>query len=141
MMKLLKIKHTAPSVKFWGLTVDADFSGSTYTKELAVSASGSLVNIIFALLFWNIIPDFAASAAAYGIFNLIPLEFADGGAILSLILKILRVPEHLSYNICKWASFTATVSFWVVAVYLALRGVGTAFLISALYMICAREFF
>lgn len=133
-MKLLGIKHTSVTPRFFGLGINADFSRVSYTKEIIVCVSGSVSNFILALFTLNF-PVLAFSAAAYGIFNLLPVSFLDGGEILKLLLKTADVPDAAAFRICDFCTTAVTVVLWIISVYLAVIGAGTAMLITALYMV------
>jgi stage IV sporulation protein FB len=132
-MKLCGINHGGIMPRFFGLGIKADLSGVSYRQEIAVFAAGSLADIILAVCLCKF-PDISFAAAAYGIFNLMPTHFLDGGEILRLILQICGAGDRTIRRALSVSSYTVTVGIWTLAVYLAVKGAGVAMLITAAYM-------
>ena len=133
-MKIVGVAHRGVKSSFWGLGIDADFSKRSYMSELLVMLSGSAANLIFAFI--EILPDQCTYAClAYGIYNLLPAGFLDGGEVVRLFLLVLGLEPGRVSAVCNTLTLAVTVAVWTSAVYLALRGAAAALLISAFYMI------
>lgn len=133
-MRIFKIPQKNTSVRFWGIGLNADFSHSTYICELAVYASGSLGNFLLAL-FLSEYPDYKYACIAYGIFNLLPASFLDGGEILKILLLLTGLSQYVVKRICVCVTHAFCIILWVISVYFALKGAGAALLVSSLYML------
>ncbi|MBQ7821785.1 MAG: hypothetical protein IJ391_05835 [Clostridia bacterium] len=132
-MYILGIKADSVHSRFWGIRINADLSRIGYAGELAVMLAGSGVDLLLAVMPGQS-EKYAYACAAYGVFNLLPADFLDGGDVLRTALLWLGVSPKAVYGICRAATVTVTVLVWIAAVYLALRGFGTALLISSCYM-------
>ena len=136
MMLLLGIKLCSGSFSLWGIKITADYMESSYPKELFVSVSGSLSNLIFAGMLLSMDRnEYGYAMIAYGIFNLLPADFLDGGEILRLILQMLKTDDYLLSKICHYTSCFVTVILWILSVYVAIKYHSAAILISVFYMI------
>lgn len=132
-MRLCRVNHGGITPQFFGLGIKAELTGVSYGKELAIFAAGSLADIILALCLCKL-PEVSFAMAAYGIFNLLPAHFLDGGEILRLILYICGASEQTTARAIAFATYVVTVAIWVLAVYLAVKGAGIAMLVTAAYM-------
>ncbi|MDE5736982.1 MAG: hypothetical protein K2H93_01300 [Oscillospiraceae bacterium] len=56
-------------------------------QSFCIYFSGPVVNLLFAILFWNINSETAMLHASMGIFNLLPYKILDGGAMLHCVLE------------------------------------------------------
>lgn len=136
MMLLLGVKFYSGRYSLWGIKITADYMKSSYTKELFVSVSGSLSNLVFAtMLFSAGKNEYGYAMIAYGAFNLLPADFLDGGEILRLILQMLKADDYLSSQICHYTSGFVTVILWILSVYIAIKYNSATILISVFYMI------
>lgn len=62
-----------------------------YKKEILISVSGPILNIILFILFFKFRIEFSLINLCFGVFNLLPLSVLDGGEILNVVLfKVLK---------------------------------------------------
>ncbi|MBQ4137379.1 MAG: hypothetical protein IJD67_04640 [Clostridia bacterium] len=133
-LRIFRIPRKRASFCFWGIGLDADFSHSSHICELAVYAAGSLCNLLFALLLSEY-PEYKYACIAYGVFNLLPAGFLDGGEILRIMLLSTGFSHYSVKKLCGYITLAFCVLLWMISVYLALRGYGAALLVSSLYML------
>lgn len=138
-MLALGIKLNTCKSRFWGIKITADFSGSSYAKELAVILAGSGANLLFAFLLRDL-DGYAYAALSYGMFNLLPAHFLDGGEAFRLFLLMHGVQPASVRAIIRGFTLAVTVAMWIVSVYFALKGFGEALLITVLYMMVSCFF-
>lgn len=102
-----------------GLTIDLDRLPNPL-QNIIIIAFGPLVNLLCSLiyitLFDNIDPYFVGFNLSFGIFNLIPLKFLDGGRLLEQILS-LSLSSHLCSRICFWINTVLLIITWCLSIY------------------------
>ncbi|MBE6605889.1 MAG: hypothetical protein E7635_02485 [Ruminococcaceae bacterium] len=136
MMLILKVKIYSARTRFWGVLIGADYSKSSYVKELLVSISGILANILGAHIFFLLKQsEYAYAMLAYGLFNLLPLYFLDGGDILRTLLLIIGMSESTVYKLMRRLSVIISIFIWIVAIYFAMKGASITLLLTSVYMI------
>lgn len=133
-MRIFRVPPKSTSVRFWGIGINADFSHSSYACELAVYAAGSLCDLIMAV-FLQGYPEYSFACIAYGVFNLLPAGFLDGGEILKILLLFTGLSRYRVKKICECVTWAFCIMLWVISVYFALKGAGAALLVSAVYML------
>ena len=136
-MAILGIKVTGFKLGTFGIGIGANYGLSSYLKQAAVSASGSIVNLAIACAFAKA-TELSAACFAYGVFNLIPLSMLDGGELLELFLLASGVPCKIRARVHTAIDLFLTLLIWTFAVYLAINGTGEGLLISAVYMVTAK---
>ncbi len=135
-IRLFGIRRGKISVAFWGISMEAQLFGVSAAKKLAVYLAGSAANIVCALIFKSC----SFSLYAYGLFNLLPAKFLDGGEVLRVILEMIISNQKITERILNIATLTVTLTFWIVSLYLALNKAGTALLVTSIYMIVLGQF-
>lgn len=137
-MRFFGIRSSGGRCRFWGIGISADLGRVTYGRELAVYASGSLADLIFAFIFGD--SRIGIPFAAYGMFNLLPASFLDGGEMLRLSLLMFGVDDFAVSRICRVLTVTVTGVVWTLSVRLALGGVGIGLLVTSTCMLGACFF-
>lgn len=140
-MFLMKVRFCGAGNSLWGIKITADYTKSTYLKELCVSSGGALSNFLFAYIFFMTNADeYAYAMLAYGIFNLLPAHFLDGGDIVRVLMLMSPVGVRVSESVCRYLSISVTLFIWVIAVYFAMNTANIALLITVFYMMIACFF-
>ena len=102
-----------------GLTIDLYEKPSGY-KNLVIIVSGPLINLIcssvYLLITQNSSSIFVAFNQSFGLFNLMPLKFLDGGRLLEEFLD-LYFPTHLAMRICSVINVTLLIFTWCFSIY------------------------
>lgn len=102
-----------------GLTIDLYEKPSGY-KNLVIIVSGPLINLIcssvYLLIAQNSSSIFVAFNQSFGLFNLMPLKFLDGGRLLEEFLD-LYFPTHLAMRICSVINVTLLIFTWCFSIY------------------------
>lgn len=102
-----------------GLTIDLYENPSGY-KNLIIIVSGPLINLIcssvYLLITKNSSSVFVAFNQSFGLFNLIPLKFLDGGRLLEEILD-LCFPSYLATRICFVINVMLLIFTWCFSIY------------------------
>jgi len=102
-----------------GFTIDLDRSASGY-KNIVILTSGPLINLLcslfFIILFQNSDSYFVSFNLSFGLFNLIPLKFLDGGRLLEEILDIC-LPTDLASRICSVTNTVLLLITWCFSIY------------------------
>lgn len=138
-MLALGIKISTWKSRFWGMKISADFSESSYAKELAVILAGSGADLLFAFLLRNL-DGYSYAALSYGIFNLLPAHFLDGGEALRLFLLMVGIEPASVRTLSRGFTLAVTVFVWIFSVYFALKGIGGALLVTVFYMMISCFF-
>lgn len=133
-MRIFRVPQISTSVRFWGIGLNADFSRSSHICELAVYAAGSLSDLLLAV-FLSGYPQYKYACIAYGVFNLLPAGFLDGGEMLKILLSFTGLSRYRIKRVCDSITFALCIILWIISVYFALRGAGSALLVSAVYML------
>lgn len=136
MMLILRVKICSAKTLFWGVLIGADYSKSSYVKELLVSLSGILANFLGAYIFFRIgQSEYAYAMLAYGLFNLLPVQFLDGGDILRTLFLIIGISEITVYKLMKRISAIISIVIWIVSIYFAMKTASITLLLTSVYMI------
>ncbi len=135
MMSLLGVRFLSGRSSFWGIKIKADYTKSSYAKELLVSAFGIFANFLCTYVFFVCgANEYAYASLAYGIFNLLPAHFLDGGDIVRTVMLMSKADERAVYSISRILSIGVTVILWIAAVYFAVRIGNITLLITVFYM-------
>lgn len=67
--------------------IEQDRHNASVSKDLLISSSGPLVNLLLFISFWSVWREFSIVNLTIGCFNLLPAASLDGGRILYLILS------------------------------------------------------
>lgn len=110
-----------------------------YSAQLAVAASGPMINILFGLIllpFSNM--SFAAIISAtnivIGVFNLLPLSQLDGGEILYCIMSAIMT-EHKCKIISRVIDIVFVLMLFITGVYMfSMPNHNPTLLITAVYL-------
>ncbi len=98
---------------------------NSYGVDIAVAASGPLLNLITALLLYipaknyEVLNVFFIYNIIYAVFNLLPVKGLDGGHVLESFL-LLKTENHIADYIMKAAAVLIIIPLWIVSVYLLL---------------------
>ena len=102
-----------------GLTIDFNDNPTGY-KNLLILMSGPMMNLtVSAILFlWhgNHLQSPATFNLSFGLFNLLPMRFLDGGRILEEILECV-FPLNISVRICKYVNTFLLCVTWCFSIY------------------------
>lgn len=110
-----------------------------YSAQLAVAASGPMMNILLGLillLFSNttFVAIMSASNMVIGVFNLLPLSRLDGGEILYCAMSVV-LPENKCKKISRAVDVILVLMLFVMGVYLlSMPNHNPTLLITAVYL-------
>ena len=99
----------------------------SYKKEILLSVSGPLTNLISVLLLYPIFKNndgflnlFLSASLFLGILNLLPIYDFDGGRVLFCSIAYFSSP-HLAAKILNITSILLIFSLWSFSIYLLIR--------------------
>jgi len=118
-LKLFRVRIKSLELGLFGGTINLERKLISYKKEIAVSLSGSFVNLIFALIFFFILRQgfdtdiffLFLSNLFYALFNLLPITNLDGG---NALLSLLSMKKEL-YDAEKQASIISKITLFLLA--------------------------
>lgn len=120
-LSFLRVRVNALVLGLFGGTIFLEKKLVSYRREVVISVSGSLLNlvasvILFFILRYRFTPllfFFFLSNALYGIFNLLPISALDGGQALTSLLLMKKEPydaERLTGLISRLTLFLLAIA-------------------------------
>ncbi|MBQ7897700.1 MAG: site-2 protease family protein [Clostridia bacterium] len=99
-MSVLRVRVRALVLGLFGGTIFLEKKLISYRREVLISVSGSVFNLLASLIIFFILRQrftpllffFFLSNALYGIFNLLPISALDGGQALTALLLMKKEP-------------------------------------------------
>ena len=136
---LLKLPPRRVNFRLCGIEIVESRLYCGYSAQLAVAASGPMINILFGLIllpFSNM--SFAAIISAtnivIGVFNLLPLSQLDGGEILYCIMSAIMT-EHKCKIISRVIDIVFVLMLFITGVYMfSMPNHNPTLLITAVYL-------
>ena len=110
-----------------------------YSAQLAVAASGPMINILFGLILlpfsnMSFVAIISATNIVIGVFNLLPLSQLDGGEILYCIMSAIMT-EHKCKIISRVIDIVFVLMLFITGVYiLSMLNHNPTMLITAVYL-------
>lgn len=119
MMKALKVRLRAVSLRLFDVLMEADPPGSL-AADVLITLGGPMSNFLFALLCAVLGMRLWMPHLVLGIFNLLPVEGLDGGHLLYIVLSRLLPPRPCEM-ISKILSFVFILPFLTAGIYILIR--------------------
>ncbi len=104
--------------------------------ESLISAAGCMTNLLCALLFSRLFPNFASYSLALGVLNLLPVHGLDGGVLLENLL-LWRLSPPRAEAVSRVVSCVTLFFLWAASAYFILTETANL----SLFLLCVFLFF
>ena len=119
-LKIYKIRIKALVLGLFGGTIFLENKLVSYRRDIVISLSGSLFNLLFAFIlfffvryrFTPMLFFFFLSNFSYGVFNLLPISALDGGQALRSAMLIKKEP----YEAERLIGFVSRLTLFLLAI-------------------------
>ena len=136
---LLKLPPRRVNFRLCGIEIVESRLYCGYSAQLAVAASGPMINILFGLIFlpfsnMSFAAIISATNIVIGVFNLLPLSQLDGGEILYCIMSAIMT-EHKCKIISRVIDIVFVLMLFITGVYIfSMPNHNPTLLITAVYL-------
>ncbi len=125
--KLCKIPIKELKLGIFGAALSISDEFKSYKKEIILSVSGPLINLISVLILYPIFKNsdgfanlFLAASLFLGFLNLMPIYDFDGGRALFCTVSYFFSPD-IAIKVLKVTSAVLIFSLWTLSVYLLIK--------------------